>query len=262
MLDAPRIFGRVCCAAIIVLWLAHPRLAAQVGFCDPNLKPPANDSSFGYQLRGERCEGIYAREVAGTTLLLTSFTRQFEDYGTPFPQSLEVAWNSPATSPVRLRGYSLRSQLYYQMDTVRPQGSGTFSWPANMLAGLNIRKPDLGVVARVSMRVGDAERDVYLPVRIGSASPAKPPKYDVVLLSDQELSEVFLTLTQLGTDGRPERVLRKNAPLGYGFYPAQRGIHFGLPEVTARGFYIMTAAAVLRSGGSYRLQFWFYDDGA
>jgi len=241
--------------------LRPPGLLCQDGFCDPNLKPPAGESPFGYRLREERCEGIYAREVAGTTLMLASFTKQFGDYGAVFPKFLSVAWSAPSANPVRLRGNSLRSQLYYQMDTVRPPGTNSFSWPADILAGLNIRKPDLGVVASASMRVGDTEREVYLPVRIGPSSQAPPGKHDVVLLSDQELSEVYLTLTELGLDGRPNRVLRRNAPLAYGFYPAQRAIHFGLPEISGRGVYLLTAAATLRSGGSYRLQFWFYDDG-
>jgi hypothetical protein len=120
-----------------------------------------------------------------------------------------------------------------------------------------MHKPDLGVVAKVSMQLADSERDVYLPVQISSSSPGVPGKYDLVLLSDQELSEVYLSLTELGTDGKPDRVLRKNTPLGYGFYPAQRAIHFGLPEVARRGLYLVTAAATLRAGGSYRLQFWF-----
>jgi hypothetical protein len=266
MSAAHMLFRRACCALLLgaglQCWLGAPRLLGQAGVCDPSLKPPAGESPFGYRQRGERCEGIYAREVAGTTLLLVSLTKEFEDYGAAFPKFLEVAWSSPNTNPVRVRGYSLRSQLYYQMDTVRPPGTASFSWPADMLAGLNVRKPDLGVVARVSMQVGDTEREVYLPVRIGSSSPRVLGKYDVVLLSDQELSEVYLTLTELDTDGRPGRVLRRNVPLAYGFYPAQRAIHFGLPEVASRGIYLLTAAATLRSGGSYRFQFWFYDDGA
>jgi hypothetical protein len=264
MSDAQRLLCRACCILLFGLglscWLGPPGLLGQDDFCDPNLKPPAGESPFGYRQRGERCEGTYAREVAGTTLLVASFTKEFEDFGAAIPALLKVAWNSPVRNPVRVRGYSLRSQLYYQMDTLRPPGIGSFSWPANVLAGLNVRKSDLGVVARVSMQVGDTEREVYLPVRIGSSNSATG-KYDLVLFSDQELSEVYVTLTELGPDGRPAHVLRRNAPLAYGFYPAQRGIHFGLTEVADRGLYLLAAGATLRSGGSYKLQFWFYHDG-
>jgi hypothetical protein len=235
-------------------------LPAQGGFCDANLRPSAANTTYGYQARGDRCEGVYEREVAGTTLLVASFTRGFEEFAAPPTASLNVTWTSPSASPVRVRAYSLRRQLYYQMDTAKAPGPGLYTWPTDVLAGLGIGKTDLGVVVRTSMPLEGADRDVYLPAIVGSR-PLTAGKYDLVLLSDQELSEVFITLSILGLDGRPVRVLRKNAPLNYGFYPAQRAIHLGLPEVAEKGMYLLAAGATIRSGGSYTLRCWFYHDG-
>ncbi len=247
----------VCCVAAF----GPQGMFGQDGVCDPSLKPPAGGSPYAYQLRGDRCEGVYAREVAGTTLLVASFTREFEDFGASIPALLKVRWTSPSGKPVRVRAYSLRSQLYYQMDTVRAAGGGSYVWPSNVLAGLGLRRSDVGIVARTPAQVGDTERELYLPLRVGAAKQAAAPRFDLTLLSDQELVEVYIALTALGADGRAGRVLRANSALGHGFYPAQRGIHISLPEVTGRGFYRLAAGATLRSGGSATIQIWFYHDG-
>jgi hypothetical protein len=243
-----------CCLPVFTL-------AAGDGVCDPGLKPPVGESPYSYQPRGDRCEGIYAREIAGTTLLVASFTRAFADFQASAVAALSLTWATPARNPVSVRAYSLKPQLYYQMDTALSSGVGAYSWPTNVLAALGVRKSDLGVVARVFMPVGDSEREVYLPLRVGVSQAPADGKYDLVLLSDQELSEVFITLTGLGPDGKQARILRRNTPLGYGFYPAQRPIHVTLPEVVDKGLYVLAAGATLRSGGSYTLRFWFYHDG-
>jgi hypothetical protein len=92
-------------------------------------------------------------------------------------------------------------------------------------------------------------------------SHSRAARNDLILFSDQELSEIFITLTSLGVDGKRARILRKSTPLAYGFYPAQRGIHVALPEVVEKGLYALAAGATLRSRGSYILRFWFYHDG-
>jgi hypothetical protein len=80
----------------------------------------------------------------------------------------------------------------------------------------------------------------------------------VILLPSGELSEVFISLAHVGTDGDPDRYVKKDAPLGYGYYPADRGITIPIPELPIPGVYFMEIGATLRETGSSTTRFWFY----
>jgi hypothetical protein len=59
--------------------------------CDPQLPSPAGGSN-GYRMRGDRCEGIYTKEVAGGAgISLVSFTRSAIKYDLRSDQVLPVA---------------------------------------------------------------------------------------------------------------------------------------------------------------------------
>src|SRR2546425_622955 len=85
--------------------------------CDPRLQQAGSDPN-GYRLRGDRCEGIYIKEVAGTTVV-ASLIEYVENFN-PAGQSLRIEWTAPGNASVRLRAYSLRHRLFYQMDARRP----------------------------------------------------------------------------------------------------------------------------------------------
>jgi hypothetical protein len=67
---------------------------------------------------------------------------------------------------IRLRGVGLRQRLYYQMDAVRPAGATSYTWNTGVLASLNLKPSELGLLAWVSTQVGTRTRDVYLPLGI------------------------------------------------------------------------------------------------
>ena len=88
------------------------------------------DSPQGYRLRGDRCEGIYAQPVSGSsTLLVASFTEAFEDFNPSSQDKLSIEWPSFAKTPIRLRAYALREKFYYQMDTVVAADKAPYLWP-------------------------------------------------------------------------------------------------------------------------------------
>jgi hypothetical protein len=119
---------------------------AQEGPCDSQLKPLAGDPN-GYRVRGDRCEGIYIKDVAGSAnLLVASFTESFEDYDPASGTDLLIDWKAPERGEVRLRAYALRRRLHYCMDTLRPGARTSYVWPSGLLNALSIAKQDLGVV--------------------------------------------------------------------------------------------------------------------
>jgi len=150
------------------------------------------------------------------------------------------------------------------MDSAPTPGSTTYVWPTDLLADLKVHKDDLGVVATapISLPVCGPKPKVYLPLQIGLPnSQGSTPHPQAVLLSDVELSEVYVTIAMLGPDGQRARVLKQNKALGYGDYPAEVGITIPLPDVKAKGVYLVEVAATLRPGGSSNLSFCVYQGG-
>ncbi len=236
--------------------------------CDPRLVRPPGEP-FGYGLRGDRCEGLYVREVAGSGgLLVASFTEPFEHFdfgpgGSPGPGgSLHLEWTAPRNAEVRLRGFSLRRKLYYRMDTIRPPGTTTYVWSADVLASLKMRSQELAIVGWTSQALGGRTQEVYVPLRVGRQGPRpRSGRYLLVLLPGADLTEVFITLSTVGADGRAGAFLKRDEPLGYGYYPAERGITVPLPELKAPGIYQLQAGATLTRGGSAARSLLFYHPG-
>ena len=61
---------------------------ARPGDCDPSL--PQVNTPLGYRDRGDRCEGVYIKEVSSTTLTVRSFTDGFESYDLKSSELLDV----------------------------------------------------------------------------------------------------------------------------------------------------------------------------
>ena len=236
---------------------------AQPGSCDPLIKPPSLDSPWSYHQRTDRCEGLFAREVAGDILMVASLAEVFDTFTPSAGGHLHLSWDLRRPLPVRLGAFSLRPHFYYRMDSIRPPGTNSWDWPTDVLAALNVGKADLGVIATASLPLGGGAQDVYLPLRIGpSSAPPKANAVELILVSDVELSEVYVSVALLGPDGRPLRTIRKSEALGYGDYPAQRGIPVSLKNLGAAGFYQVDIGATVASGGSANLRFRLVQGGA
>ena len=252
--------GGLLLALYVLAWPA--RLApGQPNQCDPHLVQPSADPN-GYRLRGDRCEGIYIQDVAGSPLFIASWTESFADYDLLSNEPLVIAWDSlRGAGAVRLRAQGLRRRLYYRMDAIRPQGSGSFAWHSELLGGLRIPRRDVGVVGIARARVDDAVRDVYLPLRITqTGKPVPSGGYQLVLLPGVELREIFLTLSSVAPG--KSAVLKNAEPLGYGYYPAERALQIPISGMRAPGLYHLEIAATLSSGGASTVDLWFYHAGS
>src|ERR1700757_4306296 len=104
---------RLTHAVILFAVCCGGALEAQTSPCDPHLPQPTGDPN-GYRLRGDRCEGIYIREVAGSSaVLLVSLTRSAPDYDLKSGRDLALDWQTPSSQqPIHLRGVGLRQRLY------------------------------------------------------------------------------------------------------------------------------------------------------
>ena len=242
---------------------AEPESRQASGPCDPKLIPSSGDP-LAYGRRGERCEGLYVLEVAGSAnLSLVAFTELGRAPAMTPEQGLQVAWaGTPGKLPVHLRAISLRHATYYRMDVVRPEGSDRFEWPAaDVVARLNLSHAEIGILGWVEQTVGTRPNHVYVPVRFNNALEPAKGLYVARVVPGVELSQLFITLATIGPDGRDEQYLKRDEPLNLGFYPAARPISVKLPELPAPGLYRVTLGGVLRSGGSATGTFVFYHPG-
>ncbi len=236
--------------------------AGSQSHCDASLTQLTNNP-LGYRDRGDRCEGIYIEKVGSTTLLVASLTEYFEEYKIGSGKALDIEWDKPpGNGNVSVRAQALKRHLYYRMDTAQASGRASYHWPTDILASLNIIKNDLGVVALTRYSVGQRERDVYLPLRIHQAGQvgqaARTGSYKLILLPGVELEEVFVSLASIGADGRPKKFFKDGEKLGYGYYPAERGIEIPITGLKETGTYYLEIGARLRSGGASTIELWLY----
>ncbi len=255
------ILGAALPALLLPGLLMSAPLSAAESHCEPYLVTPSAHP-FGYRMRGDRCEGIYVREVASATLLVASLTESFENYDLSLGKDLLVEWTTLGDGSFRLRALGLKRRLYYRMDTVRPPSVTSYTWPSNILTALSIPRKNIGVIGWTQYTVGETKRNVYVPLRVSQQKdPMRRGTYQLVLLPGRELKEVFVSMATVGTDGHPKAFLRDGEALEYGYYPAERGIVIPISDVEAPGIYYLEIGAILRSGEATAVELWFYHPG-
>jgi hypothetical protein len=242
-----------------VFGLAWPQAAA--GPCDPSLTPIVGDPN-GYRLRGDRCEGVYLQPLKGSAaLMIASFTEAYLEFDARARPTLTLEWTSLEDSgPTRLRAHSLRAREYYRMDAERPVGTGSYSWPTTILGNLSLSRKSLGILAWNEVKVDQSDKRIHVPLRVGATPLLRSAQYDLVVIADVELTEIFLTLSLVNQDGQTREVYLKRQPLGYGYYPARQGIKIPISRLNRAGLHRLELGATQRDGASATAEFWFYHD--
>jgi hypothetical protein len=225
--------------------------------CDPGLNQDQSNP-YGYRLRENRCEGLYIRQVAGAPLTVASWTQSFEKYNLASTQPLTIEWKAPPGKSVHLRAEGLRRRLYFRMDAL-PSGN-SFSWQTNLLSALEIGPSELGMTATYQATVDGEEREILLPLRVvQNQKVVLPDAYRLVLIPGEEFKEVYLTLTD--ADPASRTAIKRDEPLGYSYYPAERPIEIPIPDLPRPGIYHLQIGASLLAGGSSTADVWFYQPG-
>ena len=242
---------------VLALHAARGAANAAAGNCDPGLQP-AGAVEIAYAERGDRCEGVYAQEVAGGTLEIASLTVDSANYKFSREVPLLLRWPAIDAAEVQLRASGLRRKLYYRMDARRSAQPPTYRWPSEVLARLDLSRDEIGLLAWTERNVGRAKRRVYIPIdmtpatALASRSASEKPAYKVVLLASVELQEVYVTLRSVAPDGRLGKPIRADSALDQGFYPAERPIAFEIPYSelggASTGLFMLSIGAELKNG--------------
>ncbi len=233
--------------------------------CDPGLVGKVQ-SAIGYQRREDRCEGIYAVQVNSSQLKLASLVVAFTG-NLATAEELVVEWPTlPAQlgANLRVRAESLPARTYYRMDTVVPSAQGKFRWGTNLLAGLELSRPeDLGVVAWGLTSTPRGETEVYVPLQVHPGQKAAPGKsYEIAVVPSHRLEEVFVTLRPINDRGDPQGTpIWDRHPLEYGYYPAETATVFRTPDLETPGLYALEIAATQRGETAATHRLWLYHAG-
>jgi hypothetical protein len=219
--------------------------------CEPGLVKPTTDP-LAYGLRGERCEGVYALEVAGTGgFSVVAFVTSGKPTTIEAGKAVAIEWPAGVDTPVFLRAVSLRHKLYYRMDARRPATSKRFDWPSEVLRDLKLKIEEVGIVAWSEKKIGETVQDVYVPIRVGGApAGGDQSSYVFQVVSGSDLKEVFVKLATADASGREQQVIIRDEPLKRGFYPAERAIPIPISWSTLkeRGLYRLQLNAVRSNG--------------
>jgi hypothetical protein len=228
--------------------------------CDETLLHLASPGN-GYRSMGDRCEGVYAKQVGGTTLFLASFTESFENYDLKSQDSLVVSWPAPADVALQIRAETMRRGRYYRMDTRRPAGDTAYHWSNHVLSIEQIRRRDLGIMGWMQLPVGRESQLVQVPLRVEQQQAARTcGSYELQVVPGERLKEVYTSLAPVGADGKPGSFLYQDQALGYGFYPAEAPIKLLIDraKLPRAGIYYLKLAARLDSGGSATKEYYLY----
>ena len=118
--------------------------------CDSLVATRSSDP-LRYRQRGNRCEGVYGQNVAGSsTLRVASLVESIEAFDDSSSRPLHVEWTAPPGEAVSLRATAIRAGLYYRMETVRPIAASSFDWPSDVRRPLRLTSADVGVTGSAS----------------------------------------------------------------------------------------------------------------
>ena len=225
--------------------------------CDSNLLQLAAPVN-GYQPRGDRCEGVYARQVAGTTLFLSSFTETFEKYDLTADDPLIIRWAAREDSGIQLRAETIKAGRYYRMDTRAAPRDSLYRWPNRILSSERLARSDLGVLGWTRITLGGRRRIAYVPLAVTQkTAPTACGPLQVALSTETRLTEVLVSLSQIDTTGVETRVIKKDEALGRGFYPAGSPILISLKraDLAAPGLYSLKVSATLSPRGNFAREY-------
>jgi hypothetical protein len=238
-------------SALLLLGAAvATQVLAQSPPCDQSLRP-AKDSRYAYGPRGDRCEGLYVKDVGGTTLTIMSLTAAFDKYDPAADPILHLAWSAPAGDSLRIQVRAIQPNIFFGMDAERPLAAKTYDWSTAILSPLNILQDEIGLLAWTRVKRDARTLTVHVPVSVTRSKKGAPSTgYSLVLYPVKELKEVYLTLGPADSTGQPETgaLIKDHEPQEQGYYPAERPIRLSLPPLRPPGLYYLEVTATLRNG--------------
>jgi hypothetical protein len=145
------------------------------------------------------------------------------------------------------------------MDAVPAAGTASYAWSLDVLAALQFKKEDLGLVAWTSRAVQGAPRDVFLPLEVGAPMPTGVSSHQLIVIPGLGLTGVFVTVSPATPE--PKRV-EMPIKLPGGFFPPDVAFTVTIRRPKVPGLYRLSLAATTVDGGSANAEFLFLEPAA
>ena len=220
--------------------LALSQSSAQL-ICEKSPLPVA-DATLKYELRGNRCEGLFLQPVAASShLRIIGYHLHSPIFTLGSSAPIRILVDDAAKNDVTvLRALSTRLRQYYRMDT-RLQSTNSFAWDRTLINNQEIalRPSELAMVACGSP-CDDATQHLF-PVSLVADMPTPQAEPEIIFSSNVDLSKLLIKLVRL-PNGKPveEEILHGRLLLAL---TPQR---FMLENSLQAGTYHMTATAIPR----------------
>jgi hypothetical protein len=232
------------CAAGLSLFALAVSLDARYQACDPQLRP--QPGQWGYQKRGDRCEGLYEELVSEGALRPVSLVSG----EAPLPVTdVALSWPRPSsTAEVALTATSLKPTMFYRMDAL-VRGT-TYRWATDVVRALKVGEKELGIMAMTQEVVGKAPRRVYLPVTLGSRTDAAPAQYILRVASPEDLNDVVFGVWHVDQAGNRAAVAVAERSLKRPYYASSSPVSFAFNLPPARpGLYEVAVSGIRAAPG-------------
>jgi len=240
--------GMIRRGAAFFLWilcLSGPAGAAS--FCDPGL-PADTKSPLSYQMRGDRCEGLYAQQVSSVSVEVRSLIASFGPFDPATDKELVLSWTEPpgAQGTVRLRVFSFKTGHLLPNGYSRGRRQGLLSLALRCSGLARPAQQDLGLVAWMDLSRPEGATP--------HGPPAAPRRKQQSERRLRGLSFPFGPSQRGPFDHQPARcsrpsvaVLRKDEELGFGHYPSHVPTVLSTKKLGPAGFYRLAVTAVPKS---------------
>jgi len=248
---------------VMAFAVAAPATATE-HLCDPTIDPERfRDRPLGYRSFGDRCEGLYAQSVGAATMRVVSFTAGAARFQTEEPKPISIAWPKVKDGPIRLRAKSLKSNLYYQMDTLQSQTASPFTWPTDVVRRLSIAARDLGLVGWVEVPIGGETETVYLPLTVHQGGEGKAAQdYRLMIAPGEPLKTVSWSIYRFDETDRRYHEVAPQRPQQRTVHRSSRSVPIPIRDLPRKGIYYIEIIGELAADGlTTSRKIWFYHPG-
>jgi hypothetical protein len=242
--EGQRAGRQVAVAMFLVFWVSAVATGQGSSVCDQSTRP--RDVPLGYRWRGDRCEGVFAQQVAGEELELRSFTRGAGEFDPLRTRAIRLQWRTPGPGDVRVRvrGYSL--DPLYGMDATL-EDSSHFDWSTEVLGQLRYRASDLGFLCWTPRALDGVDRRVYLPMSVGAVVDSARG-YRVTMVAVATLASI--TWRAMPASGpRDDRNVTTGTRRGR--FPRYEPVTLDIDARGAAGIYRLEVTAVATDGRAF-----------
>jgi hypothetical protein len=194
-----------------------------------------------YGPRDGRCEGFYAKLVAGGApeLSIVSLTTTTQTFDPRVARAVDISWDYAADAPITVVAMSTMKGSQYMMSASVAPPERHFVWPMGMIRqNTSLTGSSVGIIAYTPLRIGPLQHSVLVPIEVRDAdAPAVRQRPTVTIVPDRPLTGLTSSLARADPATGAEASVFENREEHAAPYAAQSPIRIALPASLPAGIY-------------------------